>query len=46
MIQDMFDPEYYLAVYETTNPADNTTVSVVSNGNHLAWLNKHSLCVM
>ena len=35
MIQDMFDPEYYLAVYETVDPADKTAVSVVAIGNHL-----------
>ena len=35
MIQDMFDPEFYLAVYETTNPADSKTVSAVAKNNLL-----------
>lgn len=31
MVQDMFDPEFFMGVYEINDPTSNSKVSTVSN---------------
>jgi len=40
MIQDIFDPELYLALFEAKDPATNRTVrTIVCKMSYIAWEN-------
>lgn len=44
LIQDMFDPEFYMGVYETVDPSTKTKVSPVPSPHPLVF-SLHALCI-